>query len=87
MTNNNIHTFHSSQFNGADSSFTDTARRIVDRCRVALDEHDNELTQLENDIAAAKKAAEAEAVADIDDPTNDIVSYIDDLTNDTVSVR
>lgn len=66
---------NSAQFNGADSSFTDTARRIVERCREALDEHDNELTQLENDIAAAKKAAEAEA-ADIDDPSNDIVSFI-----------
>ena len=52
---------HSAQFNGADSSFTDTARRIVEKCHEALDEHDKELTQLENDIAAAKKAAEAEA--------------------------
>ena len=44
-------------------------------CREALDEHDDQLTQLENDIAAAKKAAEAEA-ADIDDvgPATPLVS-------------
>nr|CAB3266786.1 transcription initiation factor TFIID subunit 1-like [Phallusia mammillata] len=59
---------NSSRFNGADSTFTETARKIVSICRNALDENDEHLTQLENDIAAAKKAAEAE-VADIDDVT------------------
>ena len=57
---------NSVKFNGADSSFTETARKIVQVCHGTLDEYDDHLTQLENDIAAAKKAAEAEA-ADIDD--------------------
>jgi len=57
---------NSVKFNGADSAFTETARILIQVCRDALDASDAHLTQLENDIAAAKKAAEAE-VADIDD--------------------
>ena len=57
---------NSIRFNGAESNFTSTARKIVEVCRDTLEENDSHLTQLENDIAAAKKAAEAE-VADLDD--------------------
>ncbi|XP_077971618.1 transcription initiation factor TFIID subunit 1-like [Styela clava] len=58
---------NSSKFNGAESKFTETARQIVDVCRNTLEEYDEHLTQLENDIAAAKKAAEEEAEAGADD--------------------
>ena len=57
---------NSAKFNGADSDFTQTAKKIVAVCRETLDEYDAHLTTLENDIAAAKRAAEAEAADLID---------------------
>ena len=57
---------NSIKFNGADSAFTQTASKVVDVCRATLEDYDEHLTQLENDIAAAKKAAEAEAADLID---------------------
>ena len=57
---------NSVKFNGADSAFTQTAKKVVEVCRETLDEYDNHLTQLENDIAAAKRAAEVEAADLID---------------------
>lgn len=58
---------NSVKFNGGESKFTGTARLIVEVCRATLDEYDEHLTQLENDIAAAKKAAEEEAESITDD--------------------
>ena len=57
---------NSIKFNGADSKFTETAWKIVSVCRDTLEESDRHLTDLENDIAAAKKAAEVEAADLID---------------------
>lgn len=57
---------NSVKFNGAHSNFTQTAWKVVEVCRNALDDDDQHLTELENDIAAAKKAAEVEAAHLID---------------------
>ena len=57
---------NSIKFNGADSPFTQTAYKMVAVCRETLEENDEHLTQLENDIAAAKKAAEVEAADLVD---------------------
>ncbi|XP_037277231.1 TATA-box binding protein associated factor 1 isoform X3 [Rhipicephalus microplus] len=48
---------NSMQFNGADSQFTQKAKEIVDACRAALDEHDSQLSQLEQAIKVAQEAA------------------------------
>ncbi|XP_064482007.1 transcription initiation factor TFIID subunit 1-like isoform X2 [Ornithodoros turicata] len=48
---------NSFQFNGADSQFTQKAKEIVDACRMSLDEHDSQLTPLEQAIRAAQEAA------------------------------
>ncbi|XP_067134209.1 transcription initiation factor TFIID subunit 1 isoform X1 [Centruroides vittatus] len=44
-------------FNGAESQFTRKAKEIVEACRAALDEQDEQLTQLEHAIAAVQEAA------------------------------
>ena len=49
-------------FNGSDSKLTATAHKIVQVCRSTLDEKDAVITQFENNIAAAKKAADDEVV-------------------------
>ena len=56
---------NSINYNTSDSPLTAIAQEIVGVCRCALDEEDHKITQLENNIAAAKKAAEAE-VAEMD---------------------
>lgn len=48
---------NSMQFNGAESQFTQKAKEIVDACRAALDEHDSQLSQLEQAIKVAQEAA------------------------------
>ncbi|XP_077519036.1 TATA-box binding protein associated factor 1 isoform X1 [Amblyomma americanum] len=48
---------NSMQFNGADSQFTQKAKEIVDACRAALDEHDSQLSALEQAIKVAQEAA------------------------------
>ncbi|XP_054929796.1 transcription initiation factor TFIID subunit 1 isoform X4 [Dermacentor andersoni] len=48
---------NSMQFNGSDSQFTQKAKEIVDACRMALDEHDSQLSQLEQAIKVAQEAA------------------------------
>lgn len=48
---------NSMQFNGADSQFTQKAKEIVQACRVALDEHDSQLSPLEQAIKVAQEAA------------------------------
>ncbi|XP_067663597.1 transcription initiation factor TFIID subunit 1-like isoform X1 [Haliotis asinina] len=47
---------NSMAYNGADSPFTATARKLMTICKEALDEEEH-LQQLENDIAASKEAA------------------------------
>ncbi|XP_022251880.1 transcription initiation factor TFIID subunit 1-like isoform X3 [Limulus polyphemus] len=44
-------------FNGQESQFTKKAKEIVDTCRIALDEYDEQLTTLESAIKAAMEAA------------------------------
>ncbi|XP_077558430.1 TATA-box binding protein associated factor 1 isoform X4 [Haemaphysalis longicornis] len=48
---------NSMQFNGADSQFTQKAKEIVQACRAALDEHDSQLSPLEQAIKVAQEAA------------------------------
>lgn len=48
---------NSMQFNGADSQFTQKAKEIVQACRTALDEHDSQLSPLEQAIKVAQEAA------------------------------
>nr|XP_018670467.1 transcription initiation factor TFIID subunit 1-like isoform X2 [Ciona intestinalis] len=72
---------NSIRFNGAESNFTNTAKKVIEVCRTTLDEYNEHLTQLENDIAAAKKAAEAEA-ADIDDVSTSMGAMDDGLEID-----
>lgn len=48
---------NSLQFNGSESQFTQKAKEIVEACRAALEEHDNQLTPLEQAIKVAQEAA------------------------------
>ncbi|XP_029644075.1 transcription initiation factor TFIID subunit 1 isoform X1 [Octopus sinensis] len=48
---------NSVKYNGPDSSYTNTAKRIVDVARENLSEYDEHLSQLERDIQAAREAA------------------------------
>ncbi len=48
-------------YNGSESVLSRNARKIVDVCRAAFYERDAVITSLENGIAAAEKAAQAEA--------------------------
>lgn len=55
---------NSMTFNGPDSQFTKKAKEIVDACRGALDEYDEQLTQLEQAINDAREAALEAAESD-----------------------
>lgn len=70
---------NSSKFNGPNAPLTVTARRIVEKCREMLEEFDAHLTHLENNIAAAKKAAEEEADTRADD---DVLGGMDENSMD-----
>jgi len=67
-------------FNGSDSKLTATAHKIVQVCRSTLDEKDAVITQFENNIAAAKKAADDEVV-EIEANSPMIVENIDEDSN------
>ncbi|KAK7495279.1 hypothetical protein BaRGS_00013461, partial [Batillaria attramentaria] len=51
-------------YNGADSNFTQTSRRLMEVCRESISENDDHMTQLEADIRASQEAALEAAESD-----------------------
>ncbi|KAL3880165.1 hypothetical protein ACJMK2_032430 [Sinanodonta woodiana] len=48
---------NSRQYNGPDSAYSNTAEKIVEVCKEALEQHDEYLTETERNIKASKEAA------------------------------